>query len=545
MTASPPAPVLPAPVDETASPAGRGTGPGRILRIELRRSAALFTGALVLVAPLAYLNLLTGPWVHGDEQWTAGYTAAAWWQRELLVFLWPGAVVAGAVQGLRDSRSGTSELLAATSRPTWHRAAGLATAFALTLTTAYLLVFLSGAVQVVANSGYPHLGWLPIAVVGALSLVAGCWLGMGIAKALPSRFTPPALGVGTLLCAMVLSGYVLPDPAPQQVMLMAPSLMGPRSAFLTVAWQASAGQALWLLGMAATGFLLLATVGRRAPRAVRIRARLVALAPMALGAAVALPILPGDLYDTYITDASVTEPECEGRVCVTRLHESRLDGFAGPAEEALRLLSRLPGAPTSVRESVTPWPPGAPVRREAAVLPVDFEARYLDGATPEETTRALLAGAGTAPCRDAYADPVTSEEREEGLTEAELTSQETLAVRELAARTVTAAWFTGELKPLPGLNYVREEADVLARPAWEALRALPAAEQRERIVALRDATLACDAEETVRGGEQDLLKVLTDGASGPGGTSGAGGAGDGSRATDGTGGTGGTSGGAR
>ncbi|MFE3827111.1 hypothetical protein [Streptomyces sp. NPDC059092] len=509
MTASPPASVLPAPVPDMTAAAGRGTGFGRILRIELRRSAALLTGILVLVVSLAYLHLLTGPWTHGDERWTAGYTAAAWWQREILVFLWPGAVVAGAVQGLRDHRSRTSELLATASRPAWHRGAGNATAFALTLTVAYLLVFLSGVVQVVTNNGHPQLGWLPIVTVGVLALIAGGWLGMGIARTVPSRFTPPALGLVTLMCAVVLSGYVLPDPAPQQVMLLSPSLSGPSSAFLTVAWQASAGQALWLLGVAATGFLLLVTVGRRAARAVRVRARLFALAPMALGAAVALPLLPGDTYDTYIVDASVTEPVCEGRVCVTRLHESRLDGFAAPADEALRLLSRLPGAPTSVREEVTPWPPGTPVRRDAAVLPVDFEARHLDGATPEETTRALLAGAGTAPCLDPHADLATEEQ--------ERAYDEKRAVREWAARTVAAAWFTGELKPLPGLAYLREDAGVLARPAWEALRALPAGEQRARIVALRDATLTCDGDGTVRGGERDLLKVLTDGTGGTGG----------------------------
>ncbi|MFJ7999833.1 hypothetical protein ACIQ7D_22280 [Streptomyces sp. NPDC096310] len=545
MTSSPPASVLPSPVPDVGSAAGRGTRFGRILRIELRRSAALLTGVLILAVSLAYLHLLTGPWTHGDERWTAGYTAAAWWQRELLMFLWPGAVVAGAVQGLRDHRSRMSELLATASRPGRHRAAGTATAFALTLTVAYLLVFLSGVVRVLADNALPQLSWLPILAVGVLALIAGGWLGMGIARTVPSRFTPPALGVVTLMGAVLLSGYVLPDPAPQQVMLLSPALVGPPSAFLTVAWQTSAGQALWLLGMAATGFLLLATVGRRAPRAVRVRARLFALVPMALGAAVALPVLPGDRYDTYIADASVTEPVCEGRVCVTRLHESRLDGFAGPAEEALRLLSRLPGAPTSVREAVRPWPPGAPVRRDAAVLPVDFEVRHLDGATPEETTRALLAGAGTAPCLDPHA-PLATEEQERAYDEKR-------AVREWAARTVSAAWFTGELKPLPGLAYLREDAGVLARPAWEALRALPAGEQRERIVALRDATLTCGADLTVRGGERDLLTVLTDGMGGGaramGGTSSTDGMGGGARAMGGTDGgsrvAGGTSGGAR
>ncbi|MEV7865537.1 hypothetical protein AB0P17_05420 [Streptomyces sp. NPDC088124] len=474
-------------------------------------------GALALVSALAFLHLITGPWVKGDEQWTAGYTNAAWWQRMSLVFLWPLAVVAGAVQGLRDHRSGTSELLAATSRPPWHRAAGTATALALTLTAAYLLVFLSGAVQVLANSGYAHVGWLPIPVVGALALVAGGWLGMGIGKAVPSTLTPPVLGVVALLLSVVLSGYVLLDPAPQRVMLLAPALPGPRSGFLTVAWQASAGQALWLLGVAATGFLLLAGAGRRARRGARIRARLLALAPVALGAAVALPLLPAGEYDTYITDASVTEPVCEGRVCVTRLHESRLAGLRAPGEEALRQLSRLPGAPSSVRETVTPWPPGAPVRRDAAVLPVDFEARFLDGATPEETTRALLAGAGTAPCLDLYADRSTEQEEQER----EEAYDETGAVRELAARTVAAAWFTGELKPLPGLAFARAEADALARPAWRELRALPAGEQRARIAALRNASLSCDDDGTVRaGGERDLLKVLTNGAGGTGGTGG-------------------------
>ncbi|MER5226882.1 hypothetical protein [Streptomyces flaveus] len=449
---------------------------GRILRIELRRSTAPWAGLLVLLVALAFLHLLSGPWWKGPEMWTAQWTSTARWERFLLAFLWPLATGAGAVQGLRDHRSGMRELLATAPRPGWQRAAKTAGASALTLAVAYLLVFLVGAVQVIAGDGYFHLAWLPILAVGVLGLVAGAWLGMGIGRTVPSALTPPVLAVTSLVATVSL--VVVMDAAaegavPNRVALLSPALPEVNDVFVTVAGRVSLGQALWLLGVAATGFLLLAAAQRRA--------RLLALLPLALGAAVALPILPSDPARAFVVDAGATAPVCSGRVCVTEVSRTRLATLAGPGEDALRLLAKLPGAPGSVREATGAWPPRTRQSRTADVVPVDFDAPGFRGdVAGEELTRSLLTGAGTPPCVD--------EEGEYGPR----------YVRERAARNVAAAWFLGELRPHHSA-YLRDEIDVLARPAWNALRALPADEQRARITALRAAALSCDG---------DLLDVL-------------------------------------
>ncbi|MFE4370069.1 hypothetical protein ACFRMN_17890 [Streptomyces sp. NPDC056835] len=479
---------------ETPARPVRAPRKGRILRIELRRSAAPLAGFLLLLVAFAFLQLVGGPWWEGAENWTEQWTSTAWWQRFTMVLLWPLAVTAGAVQGIRDRRSGTSELLSTTPRPGWHRATTIAGALALTLTAAYVLVFLYGGVRVLVNDGYVHLGWLPVLAVGALALVAGALLGMGVARAVPSALTPPLLALGTLTAVLAVHETVTPGMVPNRIVLLSPALSQVYSTFLTVTWRVHAGQTVWLLGLAATGFLLLV--------AGRPRARLLGLLPVVLGAAVAVPLLPADSARNYALDKAATALVCEGRVCVTKLHEPRLAALKGPGEEALRLLGRLPDAPSAVRESVDPWPRekdgGTKAPRRGDVVPVDFDAQALDGATKDAYTRALLAGAGTAPCLDTDMSDATDEQVR--------AYDETKAVREVAARTVAAAWFTGDLKPLRGTTQLLADADAdadaLAGTAWDALRALPPDVQRERMTALRTTALSCDG---------DLLDVLKDG----------------------------------
>ncbi|MFJ5221635.1 hypothetical protein [Streptomyces sp. NPDC088400] len=460
--------------------------PGRILRIELRRSTALRAGVLLLVTLLGNMLMPNAPWWKGDESWVAQLTYTAWWLRTLMLFLWPVSVAAGAIQGIRDHRSGTSELLATTARPVWHRAARTAGALGLAVAVAYLLVFLYGGVQVIGNDGFVHLGWLPVLAVGMLALVAGAFLGMGVAKTLPSIFTPPALALVSLVAVMLVHDS-LQLSAPNRLVLLSPSLSPVHSPFLTVPWQVNLGQSVWLLGLAVTGFLLL-TAGKT-------RTRLLALLPVVLGAAVALPLLPSDPGRNYAVDKAATALVCADHVCVTKVHEPLLDAFKGPGAEALRLLGRLPDPPSAVHESVDAGPEGAKAPRTADLVSVDFEARDLIGATKDETLRILLAGAGTAACSDAFGEASVIDGKPVGQDK---------VIRERAARTVAASWFTGELKPLPGPRVWRAETLALARPAWDALRALPADEQRERISALRTASLSCDT---------DLLRVLADGAS--------------------------------
>ncbi|GII81728.1 hypothetical protein Sru01_67100 [Sphaerisporangium rufum] len=455
---------------------------GRILRVELRRSIALWSGALLVVLTLGFLYLLPGPWARGDLRWTAQWTPSAWWIRGQINFVWPLAVGAGALQGLRDARSRTGELFASTPRPPWHRAAAVAGALAVAMALTYLLLTLAGGGSVMMHGGPFHLGWTPIAAVGVLALVAAAWFGQGVARTIPSVLTPPVLAVLTLIFLWVMlasdTGAVLEGRLPYQVTLLSPALHTLHSEFLTTAGGLDLGQAIWLLGLGATGLCLLVAGSGRT--------RLLAAVPVALGALLALPILPAGPAQAYVPDPAVTVPVCAGPVCVTRLHQDRLAMLAGPARQALGLLARLPDAPTSVREQTgTPSSRTRPAA-DPAVIPVDFDAADFDGASGVALRDALLAGAGAPPCHDPYLSPV---------------EPETL-FRELAGRAVAAAWFTGELRPYRAVPWSQGEIDRLARPAYAALRALPAAEQRTRMAALRAAALSC---------EGDLLRVLAGG----------------------------------
>ncbi|WP_055694393.1 hypothetical protein [Streptomyces prasinopilosus] len=459
----------------------------RVLRIELRRSVAPWAGALVLTSALAFLYLLDAAWWRGTTAWTAQWTSLAMWTRSLLFYLWPLAVGLGALQGLRDHRSTMPELLTTTPRPARHRAAATAGATAITLTSAFALLVLVGGVQVLARTGYTHLGWLPISLVGALFLVAGALLGMGAGRALPSVLTPPALAMGafvfTALMHMSLGRTVtttaegVQSTEPRRISLLSPAVEEVRSALLTLSAPVHAGQTVWLLGMAATGFALLIAATRRA--------RLIALTPVLAGAAIALLVLPSDPRRMYVVDEAAAEPVCDGPVCVTTTHRTRLADLAGPGKEALRLLHGALGdrAPVSVRENSAVLPDGAVPRWSGETVLFDFDDDTVAAAKGGELTRALIAEAMVPGCTPVGWSSWGTED---------------------FARAVAVGWVLGEPGPLPATESadLRREAEAETRPVWKELQALPRAEQLSRINAMRAAALSCegDAFEALSGG---------------------------------------------
>ncbi|MEV6586452.1 hypothetical protein [Streptomyces acidicola] len=449
---------------------------GRVLRIELRRSVAPWAGVVALVGALAFLYLVIGTW------WTAQWTSMALWTRSLLAYLLPLAVGLGALQGLRDRRSNMSELLTSTPRPARHRAATTAGATAITLASAFALLVLQGAVQVVlADTAYTHLGWLPISLVGLLSLVAGAVLAMGVGRALPSVLTPPVLAVVAFVLINLL--WLSPDSptaaVPNRVALLSPVVGEVREVLLTLSASVHLGQTLWLFGMAGTGFALLV--------AATPRARLLALAPALAGAAIALLVLPSDPRRTYIVDETAAAQVCDGPVCVTRIHQARLADLGDPGRKALRLLhGALAGqAPVSIRETTAQRALGATPERSRKAVLVDFEDGAIANAKGEELTRALLAQ-GLAPTCFARSN------------------NESGTLGEIAGQSVAAGWVLGDLKPLGGtLHSSRDQLDE-ARPVWKKLKALPRAEQLSRIRAMHAAAVSC---------EGDPLQILDGGAS--------------------------------
>lgn len=455
----------------------------RILGIELKRSAAPWIGVFVLVVPLAFLYFVSGPWEEGATKWTAQWTSMALWTRYPLIFLWPLAVGLGALQGLRDHRSKMSELLTSTPRPARHRAAALAGTTSFALISAFALVVLLGAVlTLTGDASYGHLGWLPISLVGALALAAGAVLGMGVARALPSVLTPPLLVVVTFLFNSFVrfrqtsEDPVPATPAPNAFSLLSPAVADVRETLLTLSASVHLGQTLWLLGMAATGFALLAVATPRA--------RLLALTPLLAGGTLALPLLPADPRDTYVVDRAAAAQVCDGPVCVTTIRQPQLDTLVGPGRETLRLLRGALGdqAPTGIRETAVPRAlTGPPERARDAVL-LDFgdevigKAMFGD-AGDKELTRVMVALSIAPVCH--------SRSGTEGGT-----------VEDAATQSVAAAWVLGDRpRPLDGTWHSASDQEELARPVWKKLVALPAAEQRRRIGAMHAAAVSCSGDD--------------------------------------------------
>ncbi|WP_328439504.1 hypothetical protein OHA71_24765 [Streptomyces sp. NBC_00444] len=459
----------------------------RVLRIELRRSVAPWAGAVVLTTALAFLYVVGAGW--GTTAWTVQWTSLALWTRGMLFYLWPLAVGLGALQGMRDHRSKMSELLTSTPRPARHRAAMLAGTTAITLASAFALLVLVGGVQVLANTGYTHLGWLPISLVGALSLVAGAVLGMGAGRALPSVLTPPLLAMGafvfTALMHMSLgrtettTAEGVSTTEPNQVSLLSPAVQEVRDVLVTLSASVHVGQTIWLFGLAAAGFALLV--------AATPRTRLIALTPALAGAALALLVLPSDPRRIYVVDEAAADLVCDGPVCVTKTQQARLADLAGPGKEALRLLHGALGsqAPVSVRENAAVLPEGSTPQWSRKTVLFDFDDDIITAAKGEELTWALIAKGMVPGCT-----PVGWSGAGDG-----------------AAQTVAVGWVLGDLRSLPGTTSASlgGGVDAEARPIWKELKALPRAEQLSRINAMRAAALSC---------EGDVYEALKGGASG-------------------------------
>lgn len=451
---------------------------GRVLGTELKRSAALVAGVLVPVGALAFIYLMNGSWWQGSGRWTAQWTSMALLTRTVLYYLWPIVVGIGALQGLRDSRSRMTELLITTPRPAWRRASLPAGATALAVASGFVLLVLWGAIQVALDdTTYTHLGWVPISLVGTLALVAGALFGMGVARALPSVLTPPALVVAGLATTVLLQqnadGKRPAGLVSNRLSLLSPAVAEPREVLLTLSGSVHFGQTLWLLGLLATGFALLIAANHRA--------RLLALAPILTGAALALLVLPADARSTYVIDKDAATRVCDDPVCVTQAHRSYLPALASQGKEALRVLRRVLGdrAPAAIHEDTALRAVGDSRRPSADTLLVDFDDPLLRRATGDKLTRYLI-GQGLAP----NCNPRSG--------------WESGSLEETAVQSITVSWALGDrdLEPLE-----KKAADKYSRDAWQRaetvwrqLASATSADQRARIVAARAEAVSCTYE---------------------------------------------------
>jgi len=427
----------------------------RILRTELRRSAAAGAALILLVIGAALLYA-------APQRWSASWMQLVMMQREYLVLLWPVALAAGAWQARREHRWKVAELFASTARPPAQRMVPTLGALAIAVVVAYVAVVAVAVPHLIGTAGYLPAAAFAVAGVGGLSLVAAAWLGLAVGRLVPSPVTAPGLAVAGI-------GLLMLIPVPNRhrewlTMVFSPMWgMGQYTDYQTVAGRVSAAQAVWLAALAVTGAVLL---GSR----VRWRALVAALTPVVLGAALAIAIVPrGDDFVAHPVDPVAQALVCAAgspRVCVSRVHAGLLNEVTPLARQALAMLARLPDPPVAAHEDTTTYYPDTspPLRADTILISVSVDA---DGhlAHPAEVVPRMVFAAGVdlRGCNRNWSMPVA------------------IAV---------GAWLMGrEPVAVPG-----DPAEVQAEALdlWTGLRRLPEPEALARVAAVRRAGLACE-----------------------------------------------------
>jgi hypothetical protein len=401
-------------------------GAGRLLRIELRRSAMLWL--LPLAAALfyyqAYRRAMALP-----PLWSL--RAMALQGDALLDFAMPVAGGAAWV-GARESRRHLADLLTGTARSRWARQLAAWAALTCWALAGYLAC--TGVVYAItarqATWGGPL--WWPVAVDAAgVSAISAA--GFAAGALVPSRFTAPlaavaaffALGFGTE-AAHGSHSYWLIAPG------TAGSALGPSSGVATFYGfvpDLSIAQVMFLTGLAAVVLGGLGLAPRAAGRWLRAAAVALAVAGLAAaGTAVGLvgtarldphgmTVIPA-LHDAASGAPVPYAPVCAAGpvpVCLNPGYAGYLPAVAGALRGTLAEVAGLPGAPARVVQGAPLYtlnpPDGVSVRSAAGsrgtvylVLPDPPPGQTVNGATVTTAEFAAQAAANVAP--DIVADVI-------------------------------------------------------------------------------------------------------------------------------------------
>ncbi|KOX10616.1 membrane protein [Micromonospora sp. NRRL B-16802] len=429
-----------------------------ILRIELRRSAAVGAALLALTVGVATLYLARG-------RWSDGWLSLALTTKEYMILLWPIALAAGAWQGRREHRAKVGELFDTTPRSPLRRMLPVLVAMGATLGLAYVLVVVAGGVQLASTAGYFPPDVVAIVLVGAFSLVAATWLGLGIGRLLPALVTAPVLAVAGVLLVF-FTAIMQPD---WMAAVLSPAYgSGSFYPFQTIDAGVTAALAIWMVGLALTGVLLLVA---RNPRVW-----LAAALPVLLGFGAAAAIVPRDEATLVApVDPVARELVCTDdapKVCVTRIHANVLDTLTPLAREGLAVLAKLPNAPTQAHEERRAYLiEGAPAR-DLDVVTVFVRIDERGGlAHPDVVVPEMVFGLGIG-----YAD-----------TRCERNG----AVERAAAYYLLGRQPVSAVEEIPEVFEEDPETTAEAVALWQGLRKLPEPEALSRVTAVRDAILAC------------------------------------------------------
>src|SRR5262245_60183003 len=332
----------------------------RILRIELRRSTAVWVALLLAATGGFMLRALNPPY----ENWMQVVTV----QRDMMQLTWPLALAAGAWQAYRERRSRVEELVGTTPRQRWQRVQPIAAAMALAAAVGYVLMLAGGLANIKDVGGYFSPGAVPIIAIGALAMVGAVWLGLAIGALLPSPLPAPLLVVAGFAGLAVLPQLLVEANREPGTYLLLPFLRGPRDGGFfpqVLSTGANLSQLLWLAAIAVTGCALFA--------AARTKTRVAAMIPAVLGAVAILPILPNQVAEASLPDCGALELICteqRPQVCVPRISRHALNDLKVPGRRALAILAaKLPNPPTRVVGILGDGPDGPPATQPTDTLP--------------------------------------------------------------------------------------------------------------------------------------------------------------------------------
>ncbi|HMH89715.1 MAG TPA: hypothetical protein VK586_01390 [Streptosporangiaceae bacterium] len=391
-------------------------GAGRLLRIELRRSAMLWL--LPLAAALfyyqAYRRALALPPLWSLRAMTLQNDA-------LLDFAMPVAGGAAWV-GARESRRHLADLVAGTARSRWARQLAAWAAVTCWALAGYLAC--TGVVYAItarqATWGGPL--WWPVAVDAAgVSVISAA--GFAAGALLPSRFTAPLAAVAAFFA---LGFSIEAAHGSSSYWLIAPgTAVGPSAGVATFYGflpDLSIAQVMFLTGLAGAVLGGLGLPVRAAGR--RLRAAAVALTVAGLataGTAVGLvgtarfdshgmTVIPA-LHDAASGAPVPYTPVCTAGpvpVCLHPAYAADLPAVSGALRGVLSQVAGLPGAPSRVAQAAPLYtlnpPNGVSVRTTSAsggtallLLPVPPPGQTVNGATVTPAEFAAQAAANIAP----------------------------------------------------------------------------------------------------------------------------------------------------
>ncbi|MFI5933834.1 hypothetical protein [Actinoplanes sp. NPDC051494] len=432
----------------------------RVLRLELRRSAAAGVALILALVGAAMLYAAT-------QRWAPGWMALAVVQREYTVLLWPLTLAAGAWQGRRDHRSKVDELFGTTPRPYAQRMLPIAGAMGLAVAFAYVVGTAAAAPWIADTATRLPLAFFVTVAVGALSLAGAAWVGLAVGRLAPTAATAPALAVAGF--ALIMFGPFAVGDRDWLAMVFSPTWgMNLYYDYQTIADRVSGAQAVWFAALGLAGVLLLVARSRWS--------RTAALLPVVLGATAAIAIMPHD--DEVLTpiDPVAQAQVCTRdapRVCVSRVHEAVLPEVAPRARQALEMLSKLPGAPVGAQEDTTTYGPDTSPPRRADLLLLTIRIDAEGGLAHRDVLLPEAVGAAFQPLADCdnrgYRTPVA---------------------RAAAFYLMGTAPLSAE-KTNPETISEDPETNVEAVALWQGLRRLPAQEALARVAKVRRAALDC------------------------------------------------------